>query len=148
MIKPASQMASAPTNVPILLIDALITRPEFVPGLVDCAPALTDEEPGNAGLVILGVVFSPEEAAKAVDDGGELVSDAEADAGNYKKNKPSNNQLHPRRLTLFVELAGPSTDAAFSQKLYAGMFVSAAGVAKQEVLNTYSQVYSSDSSSG
>lgn len=117
MIKPALQMAIAPKIIPMFPIDRLTTFPEFVLELVDCAPGLADEEPGNAGLVTLGVLLSPEEDGKLVDDGSELVPDAEALAGR-----------------LFAELAGPSTDAALSQKLYAGMFVSAAGSAKQEVL--------------
>lgn len=134
MIKPALQMAIAPKIIPMFPIDRLTTFPEFVLELVDCAPGLADEEPGNAGLVTLGVLLSPEEDGKLVDDGSELVPDAEALAGSYKRDEHGNDQHVSLRLTLFAELAGPSTDAALSQKLYAGMFVSAAGSAKQEVL--------------
>ena len=84
MIKPASQMAIAPKRILMFLIDPLTMSPEFVLKLVDCAPGLTDEEPGNAGLVMLNVLLSPEEVAELVEDGSELVPDAEAAAGSYK----------------------------------------------------------------
>jgi hypothetical protein len=134
-------MAIAPKRFPMFLIDPLTISPEFVLELVDCAPELTDEELGNAGLVMLKGV------AELVEDGSELVPDAEAAAGSYKKNEHGNDQRVSLRLTLFVGPADPSTDAALSQKLYAGMFVSAAGSAKQEMLILYRQVYCSDSSS-
>jgi len=117
------------------LIDPLTISPEFVLELVDCAPVLTDEEPGNAGLVMLTVLLSPEEVAELVDDGSELVPNAETTAGSYKKIEHGNDHRVSLRLTLFAGPADPSTDAALSQKLYAGMFVSAAGSPKQEVLS-------------
>jgi hypothetical protein len=135
MIKLASQMAIAPTRIPMFLIDPLTISPEFAFELVDCAPGLTDEEPGNAGLVILNAVLSPEEIAGLVENGSELVPDAEAVTGSYKKNEHGNDQRVSLQLTLFVGPADPSTDAALSQKLYAGMSVSAAGSPRQEVLS-------------
>ena len=118
----------------MLLIDPPTISPEFVLELVDCAPGLTDEEPGNAGLVMLNVLLSPEEVAELVEDSSKLVTDAEATAGSYKKIEHGNDHCVSLRLTLFVAPADPSTDAALSQKLYATMFVSAAGSPKQEVL--------------
>ena len=82
MIKPASQMAIALKRIPMFLIDPLTISPEFLLKLVDCAPGLTDEEPGNAGLVMLNVLLSLEEIAELVEDGSELVPDAEAAAGS------------------------------------------------------------------
>jgi len=76
----------------MFLIDPLTISPEFVLELVDCAPGLTDEEPGNAGLVMLNVLLSPEEVAELVEGGSELVPDAEAAAGSYKKNEHGNDQ--------------------------------------------------------
>src|SRR5436305_14034617 len=63
-IMPASQMAIAPKEIPNFLIEPLTILPEFVFELVDCAPGLTDEEPGNAGLVMLNVLLSLEEVAE------------------------------------------------------------------------------------
>ena len=119
----------------MLLIDPLTISPEFVLELVDCAPGLTDEEPGNAGLVMLNVLLSPEEVAELVEGGSELVTDAEASPGSYKKIEHGNDHRVSLRLTLFLGPADPSTDAALSQKLYAGRSVSAAGSPKQEVLS-------------
>jgi hypothetical protein len=109
MKKPASQMAIALKRIPMFLIDPLTISPEFVLRLVDCAPGLTDEEHGNAGLVMLNVLLSPEEVAELVEDGSELVPDAEAAAGSYKMNEHGNGQRVSLLLTLFVGPAEPSS---------------------------------------